>query len=287
VRSVSAADLDGDGDPDVLTASWRSDRIAWYENLDGAGSFGGLRPISTLASAAAAVLPADMDGDGDMDVVSASVFDDKVAWYENLDGTGTFGGQRVISVDADEAWSAAAADMDGDGDTDVLSVSEVDDELAWYENENGEGIFGGQRVFSTFADGAAWIAPADLNGDGALDVLAVSGFDDKVAWYPQLTVGDPRKADTDGDGLLDGLEDADFDGLDNLTEQSIGSDPLAVDSDGDGFTDGAEVAAGSDPLNPQSTPNVAVPALGGWALGGLAVLLLVVGRPSARRRDGA
>ena len=31
--SVYAVDIDGDGDMDVLSASWYDDKIAWYENL--------------------------------------------------------------------------------------------------------------------------------------------------------------------------------------------------------------------------------------------------------------
>jgi hypothetical protein len=31
--SVFATDLDGDGDADVLSASFNDDKIAWYENL--------------------------------------------------------------------------------------------------------------------------------------------------------------------------------------------------------------------------------------------------------------
>jgi hypothetical protein len=39
LKSVSAADLDNDGDIDVLSASRWDDKIAWYEN-DGSGNFG-------------------------------------------------------------------------------------------------------------------------------------------------------------------------------------------------------------------------------------------------------
>jgi hypothetical protein len=74
----------------------------------------------------------DVDGDGDTDVLSASSFDDKVAWYEN-DGSENFT-THTITTAADRAYSVFAADVDGDGDTDVLSASYRDDKIAWYEN---------------------------------------------------------------------------------------------------------------------------------------------------------
>jgi len=80
------------------------------------------------------VYAADLDGDGDLDVLSASSRDDEIAWYAN-DGTGQFGFQRVITTEADRAQSVYAADLDGDGDMDVLSASQDDDKIAWYENE--------------------------------------------------------------------------------------------------------------------------------------------------------
>jgi hypothetical protein len=99
--------LDGDGDMDVLSASQSDDKIAWYEN-DGAGTFGAQQEISTSAD------------------------DDKITWYEN-DGAGTFGAQQVISTAALGAISVYATDIDGDGDMDVLSLG--DDKIAWYKND--------------------------------------------------------------------------------------------------------------------------------------------------------
>jgi hypothetical protein len=127
---VFAADVDGDGDTDVLSASFFDDKIAWYEN-DGSQNFTA-HIISTAANGALSVFAADVDGDGDTDVLSASYFDDKIAWYEN-DGNQNFSA-HTISTAADAATSVFAADVDGDGDLDVLSASAYDHKIAWYEN---------------------------------------------------------------------------------------------------------------------------------------------------------
>ena len=216
--SVHAADLDGDGDADVLSASWIDDKVAWYENLGG-GDFSTQRVITTDADSARSVHAADLDGDGDADVVSASALDHKVAWYENLGG-GAFSAQRVITTGANLALSVHAADLDGDGDADVLSASSNDDKIAWYENLGG-GAFSAQRIITTDADGAASVHAADLDEDGDVDVLSASSNDDKIAWYENLGGGafsaqriiatdadsaqSVHAADLDGDGDADVL----------------------------------------------------------------------------------
>jgi hypothetical protein len=182
-RSVFAADVDGDGDLDVLSASAGDDKIAWYENTDAAGSFGAQQVISTLANGAFSVCSADVDGDGDWDVLSASQFDGKIAWYENTDAAGSFGTQQVISTAASSARSVFAADVDRDGDLDVLSASAGDDKIAWYENTDRAGSFGGQQVISTAAAEARSVFAADVDGDGDPDVLSASSLDSKIAWY--------------------------------------------------------------------------------------------------------
>ena len=59
-----------------------------------ANGFGAQQVITTQAVFPHGVQAADLDGDGDNDVLSASM-DNKVAWYENLGG-GSFGGQQQL-----------------------------------------------------------------------------------------------------------------------------------------------------------------------------------------------
>lgn len=188
--AVFAADIDGDGDQDILSASSSDDKIAWYENEDGLGGFGDQIIITKAAKGATDVLAADIDGDGDMDVASASTFDDKIAWYENTDGQGTFGDQRVISTNADLAIALHSVDMDGDGDVDLLSASSGDNKIAWYKNLDGAGTFSAEKIVSVVADRAFAVYTADLDNDGDQDVISGSRDDDKVAWYDNL--GDER-----------------------------------------------------------------------------------------------
>ncbi len=133
--SLYAADFDNDDDNDILAASAQDSKIIWFENNDGQGWFVEKQVISSSVDVAKSVYAADIDLDGDEDVISASIEDDKIAWYENTDGNGTFGQQHVISTLADSAWCVYAADIDGDGDNDVLSASYNDNKIAWYENQ--------------------------------------------------------------------------------------------------------------------------------------------------------
>ena len=106
--------------------------------------------VTDDADGAQSVIAADIDADGDADIVSASSHDDRIAWYENLDGQGSFGPQRTITTDANGAQSVQVADIDGDGDTDILSASFFDNTIAWYENTDGAGSFSGNGAGMRF-----------------------------------------------------------------------------------------------------------------------------------------
>jgi len=273
--SVFAADLDRDGDPDVLSASNDDDTIAWYENrLDEQGlDFGRQQVITSTAYGANSVFAADLDGDGDPDVLSAS-FDAGIHWYENRLGAGgaDFGEQQVIGTVAYGATSVFAADLDGDGDSDVLSASSIDDKIAWYENPLiGEIPYFPAHAITTAADGANSVFAADLDGDGDSEVLASSVSDDTLAWHENRldqasadfglqrvisTAADGAKSafalDLDGDGDPDVLSASYRD--DTIAwYENPGTNPLDPDTDGDGLSDGDEVNLhATDPIAPDS-----------------------------------
>ena len=148
---------------------------------------------------------------------------------------------------------------------DVLSASEADNTIAWYENDGNQAF--SRRVITSDAQGAYWVDSVDVDSDGDLDVLSASAWDDTIAWhendgnqsFTSHTVTEAADgassvsaADFDGDGDVDILSGSFFDdtirwhdndGLQNFTTRVVTTSAdgvyavLAVDADSDGDTD--------------------------------------------------
>ncbi len=218
--SVAAADIDGDGDLDALGAAAVDDDIVWWENTAGDGTRWVKRRIDLAFDGARSAAPADVVGDGDLDVLGAAFEVDLVAWWENTAGDGTAWTERTIDAAFDGAWYVTPADVDGDGDLDVLGAAASADDIAWFENTTGTGTSWTRHTIDAAIDSPDMVAPADVDGDGDLDVLGAANVDDVIVWYGNTT-GDGTSwterrligaidgarsvapADVDGDGDLD------------------------------------------------------------------------------------
>jgi hypothetical protein len=271
---VIAADLDGDGVLDVLSASVTDDKLAWYKNLGG-GTFGPQQVISTAVLDPRSLAAADLDGDGDADIVSGH--SGGIQLLANLGG-GTFAPSAPLSSQTVGAYALCVADLDGDGDLDVVAVGLGEGKVACYENLGGL-AFGPQQDLATGLNSAVGLDVADMDGDGDLDVL-FCGFA-QVGWVQNLgawTFGatqtiasdsTPYKgvgaADLDGDGDVDvfsissdtphqtgwneGLGNGAFAPRQNVAGGDIGGprDLEIGDADGDGDLD--VFVIGSSPWN--------------------------------------
>lgn len=266
--SVSAADIDGDRNLDVVSS--RGNELVWHRNL-GSGFFTEEIVVDTFDANVSASIAADLDGDGDVDVISATNFqngvtDRGVFWHEN-DGSGAFTRRGVSNAGAvNRVESLFVSDVDGDGDQDLLAIT---------NSTNGANVSvlvnNGSESFSVQAVGAASfgrsVFAADVDSDGDIDVLSASRNDDKVAWFENqgglsfqehvLTTSANGAAsvfavDVDGDGDTDVISASnqdstvawfENDGEQNFTEREISTNDrgtfavFAADFDGDGDID--------------------------------------------------
>jgi hypothetical protein len=222
-----AVDIDGDGKLDLLAMSDRSGLFwykiptdptkAWIEHRIGEPVHGGVDPKGA----------ADIDGDGDIDVVRSNI------WFENKDGKGTkwaehknidFGQPKARFPLMTKTW---IIDLDKDGDNDVVQAEGdcISGRVAWHENKDGKGrIWTRHLIADKAGQDYHSLAVADFDNDNDLDVFSGGGpltekpphkwfiwenLDGKGKNFKQHLIlsgkrcHESKVADVDGDGDID------------------------------------------------------------------------------------
>ena len=171
-RDVFVIDVDGDGYQDIIGASSSDDTIAWYRQTQSGNVSTFTRNIITsVADNVQSVFAIDLDGDGDVDILSGNWNAGSITWWEN-DGSQRFT-RTDISTDANAVYDVFAIDMDGDGDLDVVSATGSGfDLISWHENDGSQAFT--KHIIFQDALRPRSVYPIDFNGDGHIDVIAGS-----------------------------------------------------------------------------------------------------------------
>lgn len=221
-RSLTSADLDGDGDADFACVSTGAAgpgiSYASIVRNRGDGTFDA--PVEyPVAANPQDVASADLDGDGDVDLVAGC--QGGMVVLSNF-GDGTFAASVSYSVQG-ASRGLAIADLDADGDLDVFNGTDGPwHQVAVFKN-HGDGTFA-PAVYSPGESGPLAVVAADLDGDGDVDAVSANYW---WAWpfeistvsvflnagdgtlAPQVLYAVPSSpssivaADLDGDGDLD------------------------------------------------------------------------------------
>jgi hypothetical protein len=216
------ADVDGDGDTDIVVANHDTDYLTILLG-DGLGAFQPA-PASPLHIDVRphphAVRAADLDSDGRVDLVVDHREGEGLLILKGLGGGRYESRGTLVSVGGDPYRGMAIGDIDGDGDLDLLTPNPR--EVGILLNASDDRI-----SFTPLAPVAA-AAPfavdvGDLNGDGLLDLIAAS---DERSPLVELFLGDGRGGFAEADG--------------SPIRMAPGGKKIAVgDFDGDGVQDAA------------------------------------------------
>ena len=85
-----------------------------------------------------------------------------------------FGEAEIITDEVINPISVYSLDLDNDGDLDIVSGSNEDNKIAWYEND-GNGNFGNQQILSNYLTHLMRFYPIDKDCDGDMDFFAEYG----------------------------------------------------------------------------------------------------------------
>jgi hypothetical protein len=162
-HSLEVGDLDGDGDPDVVTGEMHTStqkRVLAYENL-GSGKTWNRVLLSTSGTHNACL--ADVGSDGDLDIVGKNYDGPKVVeMWENTSADWTY--IQVDDTRPAKAFGLAFGDLTGDGYRDIVSGP------FFYRNPGGD--MTGTWTRTAFPLDVDAMLVTDVDGDGFGDVIA-------------------------------------------------------------------------------------------------------------------
>ena len=183
-RTIRAADFDGDGDADLLGTAVGAGLVAWYENSGRPASEAWRRHDIDRYPHPIHGEPADLDGDGDMDVVMAfgmrnpegHEVANQIVWYENSgDPRDVPWKKYIIAQDFENAFEVVAGDLDSDGQMEVVATGWGEPgQVAWFRHGGDPRGEWSQHLLKDNWKRANQVLVADLDGDRDLDIAAIA-----------------------------------------------------------------------------------------------------------------
>ncbi len=152
---------------------------------------------------------ADMDRDGDKDMLMIGKYENMILWIEN-EGLGKFGGLTVIDNQPMSVNDIDIGDFNNDGYIDIVAVLEENNILQWYAGSENN-IFALKRTLCSSCEGLNTVNTGDFDGDGDIDIVAAQA--EQLFWFDNDGTGNfaPRISIIESNKTIDYVKTVDID----------------------------------------------------------------------------
>jgi len=189
--SVASADIDGDGLPDLVVVDQLGTGAAGLAVLVNTTQPGAMVPTFAATqffdkpSASIFVTAADLNDDGKPDLALAVQNGVSVMLNTSDLGQVSFAPEQTFAAGTiSGTYVIAVADINGDGKPDLMVMNYRDDAFAILLNtmQSGDTVpsFSDEQVFSGGNGTQWWLAAADFNGDGMIDIVLSNPQDNTI-----------------------------------------------------------------------------------------------------------
>lgn len=234
-RAIIAADLDGDGDVDLLVGNFAQANDLFENRGDGNFSSIASDVLTTPTEVTFGMTAGDIDGDGDLDLAMANGSGNTNGLYRNNGPPGgpwagrfTHLSSDPVSAGAADSYAARFVDVDGDGDADLVFANRDLPNFMYLNSGSGSFTEVTTGLVVTENANSRDVTAGDLDGDGDFDLVFANSNDEPNFIYInqggsqsgtpgsflRLPFGNPATdaadksygatlADIDGDGDLD------------------------------------------------------------------------------------
>ncbi len=180
-QSIIAADMNGDGKPDIVFACPIDNKVTLLMNTTAVGastaSFG--TQVFTVAGPSS-LKATDLNGDNKLDLIVTDSYDYQVIVMLNSTTVGassaSFYGSQTFATQMVPMF-VTSADINGDGKPDLIVANRLSNSISVFLNTTTTGAtissFTAQQAFATDTD-PRWLSAVDINGDGKPDIAVTN-----------------------------------------------------------------------------------------------------------------
>lgn len=181
--SIASADVDLDGDYDIILAAAEDNEIIWLRNDRGSPIKWKKISVGINFYGAKSVSVGDIDNDGDIDIVGCASDAAQIAVWYNSGGNPITWTKKAVRYNYLWAHEVSLSDIDNDGDLDILGASSNLNQINLFKNMGGNPIAWDETIIAEVFTQAKSVCAGDIDCDGDEDIVAASLLDNQIAWW--------------------------------------------------------------------------------------------------------